>query len=226
MSNLPLTQRLSEIKENQLLLMKTRGYQLSDEEERFLEGEEIDLSLNSNYTKKIGKASHETKVYYLYDESDKNAIDGWPKSGKDDIRQIIMKYQKRKLSSTTTLLLIGNNPTSSALAYLADNRSMVDYVIEFWTLEQIIVVPIDHCTVPTHILMKEEDVRNEIPSARQEDAKKAKVFISTMKGLNNDVVARWIGARDGDFVKILRWSNIMDGVIPDYRVVRKSYFDK
>jgi DNA-directed RNA polymerase subunit H (RpoH/RPB5) len=204
--------------------MRARGYQLSEEEEKFLRGEEAELTYNATYTKTKRGILYETEVYYLYDEKDKNAIDGWPKSGKDDIRKILSVYKNPP--ETFTLILVGNDPTSSALTHLANNRTMVDYYIEFWTLEQLIVSPLMNFTVPKHTIMTEEEIRRELPSARQEDAKKAKAFVSTMKGLINDVVARWIGARDGDIVKIVRHSNILSGELPDYRIVRKSVFDK
>jgi len=82
---------------------------------------------------------------------------------------------------------------------------------EIFTLDELLIVIIDHNIVPLHILLS-EDEKNKYFSVFNHHPRDMK------KMLVNDPVARFYGAKVGDLFKIIR-SSITSGKEIDYRIV-------
>lgn len=82
---------------------------------------------------------------------------------------------------------------------------------EIFTLDELLIVIIDHNIVPQHILLT-EDEKNKYFSVFNHHPRDMK------KMLLNDPVARFYGAKVGDLFKIIR-SSITSGKEIDYRIV-------
>jgi len=82
---------------------------------------------------------------------------------------------------------------------------------EIFTLDELLIVIIDHNIVPQHILLT-EDEKNKYFSVFNHHPRDMK------KMLINDPVARFYGAKVGDLFKIIR-SSITSGKEIDYRIV-------
>ena len=82
---------------------------------------------------------------------------------------------------------------------------------EIFTLDELLIVIIDHNIVPQHILLS-EDEKNKYFTVFNHHPRDMK------KMLVNDPVARFYGAKVGDLFKIIR-SSITSGKEIDYRIV-------
>jgi DNA-directed RNA polymerase subunit H (RpoH/RPB5) len=198
--------RISEIKANQLALLQARGYSLSEDEESFLRGEDVQLDQDEIYQKADGT----TDVRFLIGV----------KVGKPEIAGLLAPIWEHRIESTFTLLWIGPNITSPAKKKIEDARRRIAGNIEIWSVAEILVNPLKHYLVPPHRILTPEEIAKEIP-AIQDDQKKAKAFLASMKAFVNDPVPRWLGAKVGDIIRTDRWSDLLQGTIPDYRIVKK-----
>ena len=82
---------------------------------------------------------------------------------------------------------------------------------EIFTLDELLIVIIDHNIVPLHVLLS-EDEKNKYFSVFNHHPRDMK------KILLNDPVARFYGAKVGDLFKIIR-SSVTSGKEIDYRIV-------
>jgi len=91
-------------------------------------------------------------------------------------------------------------------------KQIIEYKnTEIFTLDELLIVIIDHNIVPEHILLT-EDEKNKYFTVFNHHPRDMK------KMLLNDPVARFYGAKVGDLFKIIR-SSITSGKEVDYRIV-------
>ncbi len=204
---------LSRVKRNQLALIKARDFPLSDDEEAFLEDEEVGFDFDAEYQ----KDDKTIFVVYLIDEMSEREENAGSKIFSEKISQF------RDMTENDTIILIASGFTSDAEKRFEEARKISKAYYEAWTFRSLLVNPLEHFLVPPHRILTKEEIAREIPLLANPATQRE--FLSKMNGLSNDPVAKWIGARVGDIVRIDRTSRMLGGAtIPAYRVVRRVSF--
>ena len=155
------------------------------------------------------QTSHTTLIFALTKKLRKNIIDEL-KSGETSIDSFIQKYNNKK-----NVIMIFNNDTISMPILSQLNRYDKLFqknggVLQFFMMKQLMFNPTKHMFVPKHIKLSE----TESADVMQKYMIKSKLQMPVI--LHNDIIAKWLGLRQGDIVKIERY-NENSGISYYYR---------
>lgn len=132
------------------------------------------------------------------------------KNYEDDINNFITKYGNKK-----NVILIFNNDTVSQPVITQLNKydklfQKNDGQLQYFHAQQIMFNPTKHEYVPKHIKLSEKEANDFM----NEYMIKSKLYMPFI--LHNDPIAKWLGLKQGDIVKIIRY-NENSGVSFYYR---------
>jgi DNA-directed RNA polymerase subunit H (RpoH/RPB5) len=155
------------------------------------------------------QTSHTTLIFALTKKLRKNIIDEL-KSGETSIDSFIQKYNNKK-----NVIMIFNNDTISMPILSQLNRYDKLFqknggVLQFFMMKQLMFNPTKHMFVPKHVKLSE----TESADVMQKYMIKSKLQMPVI--LHNDIIAKWLGLRQGDIVKIERY-NENSGISYYYR---------
>lgn len=208
------------LKRNQLYVAKLRGYELNEDEERFLEDpsefpfqeETLEELLSKTYTKVEDGIRYTLQFVFFDVEKDI----GGPAAEK--ILQVYKDYP-----STYTVIFINFLLTSIAKVRVNSSRCEMDTRLEFWSIIDLYVNPFEHFACPEQTLLTQEEINRELPLAVSQDEKKKKHFLQSLGGMCNDKIAKWFGADIGAIIRVER-DSLYGGKLPFYRIVRRMNF--
>jgi DNA-directed RNA polymerase subunit H (RpoH/RPB5) len=155
------------------------------------------------------QTSHTTLIFALTKKLRKNIIDEL-KSGENSIDAFIKNYNNKK-----NVILIFNNDTISMPILSQLNRydklfQKSGGILQFFMMKQLMFNPTRHVFVPKHIKLSDAETAD----IMQKYMIKSKLQMPVI--LHNDIIAKWLGLRQGDVVKIERY-NENSGVSYYYR---------
>ena len=155
------------------------------------------------------QTSHTTLIFALTKKLRKNIIDEL-KSGDTSVDGFIQKYNNKK-----KIILIFNNDTISMPILSQLNRYDKIFqksggILQFFMMKQLMFNPTRHVFVPKHIKLSDTDAAD----IMQKYMIKSKLQMPVI--LHNDIIAKWLGLRQGDIVKIERY-NENSGISYYYR---------
>lgn len=155
------------------------------------------------------QTSNTTLIFALTKKLRKNIIDEL-KAGENSIETFIQKYNNKK-----NIVLIFNNDTISMPVMSQLNKYDKLFqknggILQFFQLKQLMFNPTKHVFVPEHIKLTDEEA-NEI---MQKYMIRSRLQMPVI--LHNDIIAKWLGLKQGDIVKIKRY-NENSGVSYYYR---------
>jgi DNA-directed RNA polymerase subunit H (RpoH/RPB5) len=155
------------------------------------------------------QTSHTTLIFALTKKLRKNIIDEL-KSGETSIDSFTQKYNNKK-----NVIMIFNNDTISMPILSQLNRYDKLFqknggVLQFFMMKQLMFNPTKHMFVPKHVKLSE----TESADVMQKYMIKSKLQMPVI--LHNDIIAKWLGLRQGDIVKIERY-NENSGISYYYR---------
>jgi DNA-directed RNA polymerase subunit H (RpoH/RPB5) len=132
------------------------------------------------------------------------------KNYEGDINNFITKYGNKK-----NVILIFNNDTVSQPVITQLNKydklfQKNDGQLQYFHAQQIMFNPTKHEYVPKHIKLSEKEASDFM----NEYMIKSKLYMPVI--LHNDPIAKWLGLKQGDIVKIIRY-NENSGVSFYYR---------
>jgi len=132
------------------------------------------------------------------------------KNYEGDINNFITKYGNKK-----NVILIFNNDTVSQPVITQLNKydklfQKNDGQLQYFHAQQIMFNPTKHEYVPKHIKLSEKEASDFM----NEYMIKSKLYMPVI--LHNDPIAKWLGLKQGDIVKIVRY-NENSGVSFYYR---------
>jgi len=190
------------VKKGQITLIKVRGFEISEEEEEFLKNEEIEIQLNQTYIKE----NKEVRVFFFFVDEKVNDV---------DTGNLFLILKEERANKNLTFILFGPNFSLPFKKKIDEMRRNSDLEIELWTFFEIFINPLNHYLSSPHKILNKEEIERELPLYKN------KTFLSTLKGLQNDVIIRWLGGKVGDIVRIDYYSPFLEEILPDYRIVRK-----
>ena len=155
------------------------------------------------------QTSDTTIIFALTKKLRKDIIDDL-KAGDNSIDAFIANYNNKK-----NIIIVFNNDTISApvLAQLHKYDKLFQKVggmLQYFQQKQLMFNPTEHAFVPEHIKLTTEEA-NEIMSKYMIKSKLQMPII-----LHNDIIAKWLGLKQGDIVKIKRF-NENSGISYYYR---------
>ena len=173
---------------------------------------EVDIERDEFYNDKSViefQTSNTTLIFALTKKLRKSIIDEL-KMSDTSIDVFTQKY-----NNTKNIILIFNNETISMplLSQLNKYDKMFQKnggILQFFQLKQLMFNPTKHVFVPEHIKLTDE----EAAEVMQKYMIKSKLQMPVI--LHNDIIAKWLGLKQGDIVKIKR-HNENSGVSYYYR---------
>lgn len=188
-------------------MLEQRGDDISMFEEH-----EVDIDREEFYNDKNViefQTSNTTLIFALTKKLRKNIIDEL-KIGENSIDSFIQKYNDKK-----NIILIFNNDTISmpVLSQLNKYDKLFQKnggILQFFQIKQLMFNPTKHEFVPEHV---------KLTDAEAQDIMKKYMIKSKLQMpiiLHNDIIAKWLGLKQGDIVKIKRY-NENSGVSYYYR---------
>jgi DNA-directed RNA polymerase subunit H (RpoH/RPB5) len=155
------------------------------------------------------QTSNTTIIFALTKKLRKNIIDEL-KLGEININAFIQKYNNKK-----NIILVFNNDTISMpiMSQLIKYDKLFQKnggILQFFQLKQLMFNPTKHVFVPEHIKLTEEEAND----VMQKYMIKSRLHMPVI--LHTDIIAKWLGLKHGDIVKIKRF-NENSGVSFYYR---------
>ena len=155
------------------------------------------------------QTSKTTVIFALTKKLKKYVMDEL-KNYEGDINNFITKYGNKK-----NVILIFNNDTVSQPVITQLNKydklfQKNDGQLQYFHAQQIMFNPTKHEYVPKHIKLSEKEASDFM----NEYMIKSKLYMPVI--LHNDPIAKWLGLKQGDIVKIVRY-NENSGVSFYYR---------
>jgi DNA-directed RNA polymerase subunit H (RpoH/RPB5) len=155
------------------------------------------------------QTSKTTVIFALTKKLKKYVMDEL-KNYEGDINNFITKYGNKK-----NVILIFNNDTVSQPVITQLNKydklfQKNDGQLQYFHAQQIMFNPTKHEYVPKHIKLSEKEAADFM----NEYMIKSKLYMPVI--LHNDPIAKWLGLKQGDIVKIVRY-NENSGVSFYYR---------
>lgn len=194
--------------ENLKDMLKERGDNIDEFEEH---EREIDRDEFTSDNKIIEfHTSNTTIIFAMTKKLRKNILDEL-KMYQDDITKFVEKYNNKK-----NIILIFNNDIISApiLQQLSKYDKMLQKnngILQYFYCKQLLFNPTKHEYVPKHTKITSQDDINLILEKYLVKSKLQLPYI-----LNSDIIAKWLGLKQGDIVKIDRY-NPNSGVYYYYR---------
>jgi DNA-directed RNA polymerase subunit H (RpoH/RPB5) len=178
-------------------LLKKRGDDIS-----MLEEHEVDIDREDFYNDKNVielQTSNTTVIFALTKKLRKNIVDEL-KLGENSVDEFIKKYNNKH-----NIILIFNNETITMPILSQLNKydklfQKTGGMLQYFQIKQLMFNPTEHMFVPEHIKLSAEEA-NEI---MQKYMIKSKLQMPVI--LHNDIIAKWLGLKQGDIVKILRYN--------------------
>lgn len=155
------------------------------------------------------QTSDTTVIFALTKKLRKNIIDEL-KAGDNSIEGFVQTYNNKK-----NIIIVFNNDTISAPLLAQLNRydklfQKIGGMLQYFQQKQLMFNPTEHVFVPEHIKLSAEEA-NEMMNKYMIKSKHQMPII-----LHNDIIAKWLGLKQGDIVKIKRY-NENSGVSYYYR---------
>jgi len=194
--------------ENLKDMLRERGDNIDEFEEH---EREIDRDEFTSDNKIIEfHTSNTTIIFAMTKKLRKNILDEL-KMYHDDITKFVEKYNNKK-----NIILIFNNDIISApiLQQLSKYDKMLQKnngILQYFYCKQLLFNPTNHEYVPKHTKITSQDDINLILEKYLVKSKLQLPYI-----LNSDIIAKWLGLKQGDIVKIDRY-NPNSGVYYYYR---------
>jgi len=178
------------------------------------EEHEVDISRDEFYNDRNiieFHTSNHTIIFALTKKLRRSVLDELKEFAKTDIMKYTEKYNDKK-----NIILIFNNDTVSApilqqLSSYDKNLQKNGGHLQFFHIKNLLYNPSKHHLVPKHKKLNQ----NEITDLMEKYLIKGKVQMPFI--LQNYVIAKWMGLRQGDIVKIDRY-NENSGISYYYRV--------
>jgi len=145
------------------------------------------------------QTSKTTLIFALTKKLRKNIIDDL-KANDNSIEEFIKKYGNMK-----NMILIFNNdvisvPIMSQLNKYDKLFQKLGGQLQFFYTKQLMYNPTKHEYVPEHIKLTEEETTNIMLN----NMIRSKLYMPII--LHNDPIAKWLGLKQGDVVKIIRYN--------------------
>ena len=153
-------------------------------------------TLNGIFYKKVGE--NIVRLYFEYLEGLKLIA--------NDIGSFFSKMKDAKADSG--IIVISGILSSQAKQKLADIN--IELQVECFNISELMVNITEHAYVPKHILLTEEEKKELMKRYRIKESQLPKI-------LHNDPVAKYLGLKRGDVVKIIRSSETA-GKYVNYRI--------
>jgi DNA-directed RNA polymerase subunit H (RpoH/RPB5) len=178
-------------------LLRKRGDDIS-----MLEEHEVDIDREDFYNEKNViefQTSNTTILFALTKRLRKNIVDEL-KLGENSVDEFIKKYR-----SKNNVILIFNNETITMpiLSQLNKYDKLFQKsggMLQYFQIRQLMFNPTEHMFVPEHIKLTQDEA-NEV---MQKYMIKSKLQMPVI--LHNDIIAKWLGLKQGDIVKIVRYN--------------------
>ena len=173
-------------------MMEDRGYFVKSEDkeinfEKWLEINKNKNSMSGIFFKKDQKNENVLRLYYEYLEGNKlNA---------GDINAFFTKMKEAQANSG--IIIISGMLTSQATQKIVDINTELQ--IECFHISELIVNITQHELVPQHILLNEEEKKFLLQRYKIKESQLPKIMI-------NDPIAKYLGLKRGNVVKIVRES--------------------
>ena len=198
-----ITSIINNIKE--MLVERGDDISLFEEHELSVDKEEYENDINI-----IEFQTSKTTVIFALTKKLRKYVMDELKNYEGDINNFITKYGNKK-----NVILIFNNDTISQPVITQLNKydklfQKNDGQLQYFHAQQIMFNPTKHEYVPKHIKLSEKEA-NEFMNEYMIKSKLYMPFI-----LHNDPIAKWLGLKQGDIVKIVRY-NENSGVSFYYR---------
>lgn len=175
-------------------LLKKRGDDIS-----MLEEHEVDIDREDFYTDKgiELQTSNTTVIFALNKKLRKNIVDEL-KIGENSVDEFIKKYNNKN-----NIILIFNNETITMpiLSQLNKYDKLFQKsggMLQYFQMKQLMFNPTEHVFVPEHIKLSAEEAEE----VMQKYMIKSRLQMPVI--LHNDIIAKWLGLKQGDIVKIIR----------------------
>jgi len=145
------------------------------------------------------QTSKTTLIFALTKKLRKNVIDDL-KANDNSIEEFIKKYGNMK-----NMILIFNNdvisvPIMSQLNKYDKMFQKLGGQLQFFYTKQLMYNPTKHEYVPEHIKLSEEEASD----VMKNNMIRSKLYMPII--LHNDPIAKWLGLKQGDIVKIIRYN--------------------
>lgn len=173
---------------------------------------EIDIDRGDFYNDKDiieFNTSDTTLIFALTKKLRKNIIDEL-KDNEEHINNFIKKYNNK----VNIILIFSNDTISSPLISQLNKFDKIlqkkGGILQYFQIKQLLYNPTKHVIVPEHIKLSQEEVNDLMEKYMIKSKLQMPVIMHT------DVIAKWLGLKQGDIVKINRY-NENSGVSYYYR---------
>jgi DNA-directed RNA polymerase subunit H (RpoH/RPB5) len=171
-------------------MLEARGEDVSYIEEH---GDAVDPS--RYYTEMIHLGTNRTTTIFVLT---KDLVKEW--KTKEGTPEFLME----KYGTKQFMLLMNDAPSSAVLQQLqAIDRALQAQggMLQLFYMKELMYNPLKHSLVPKHEKMTEEEVKKLMESYMVKSKSQLPVIS------RNDVIARWLGLRHGDVVRITRYND-------------------
>lgn len=148
------------------------------------------------------QTSNTSVIYALTKKLRKMIIDDLKEKIKDtnNIQDFIEKYGSKK----NAIIIFNNESISTAVKSLLNKYDKIFQKnggqLQYFTLQQLMFNPTKHVYVPTHTKLTDEEVKEFM----KEYMTRTKMHMHVI--LQSDPIAKWIGLKHGDIVRINRYN--------------------
>ena len=191
------------IRKTVLQMLRDRNYNVQEEE----------LNMDYNTWKNSVKTKKEALSFYSNNKDDREKtiyieyIDT-PKLNYDEILNFSQKIESKKVENG--IMIIKGILTPNARKKLKEINEKLH--IEYFEEKELIVNITEHELVPKHIVLNKEEKKKLLEKYRLEESQLPKILIT-------DTVAKYLGLRRGEVVKIIRASETA-GTYITYRIAQ------
>jgi len=213
---------LNHLKYNQISLVMLRGYEVPEDEKVYYQeltreieegiyGEgssNTEIVLDKVYEKIVDGITFTLTVRYIIPE-------GGSKVSNNDIDLSDVEVGRKE----DTFLFIAPKFSESNLSIFSEASRNTEARIEAWAFEELLVNPFTHYSTPPQKILTESEIKTELPKVFDKATKK--IFLSQMKGMINDIAAKWLGAKIGDIIRSDAYNPMLNSIVPEYRLVRR-----
>jgi DNA-directed RNA polymerase subunit H (RpoH/RPB5) len=144
------------------------------------------------------QTSNTTIIFALTRKLRKNIIDDLKSD--NGIEAFIQKYKNKK-----NVIIVFNNDTISTPILSQLNKydklfQKIGGILQHFQIKQLMFNPTKHVFVPEHIKLSDEEAAD----VMKKYMIKSKLQMPVI--LHNDIIAKWLGLKQGDIVKIIRYN--------------------
>jgi len=180
---------ISIVRENIKDMLEARGEDVSYIEEH---GDAVEAS--RYYNELIILDTDKTVIFFALT---KEVLKEW-KTKEESHESMVEKYKKKNF------ILVLTEPPSSALMHQLQSRDKALYAVngslQVFYLKELLYNPMKHVLVPKHEKMSEEETKQMLSTYLIKHKSQLPIISKT------DVIARWLGLRHGDVIRITRYN--------------------